>query len=104
MSASAFLPGLPSPSRAAARRLCSAPAISPFSAKRRQAACFVGERRRRIIVVLDQKETDRSEVTLDELIRLFSVLSHDLKSPIFSIDGFSELLVGDYADKLDAEG
>lgn len=38
------------------------------------------------------------------MIRLFSVLSHDLKSPIFSIDGFSELLVGDYSDKLDAEG
>ncbi|HEY8181620.1 MAG TPA: ATP-binding protein [Thermoanaerobaculia bacterium] len=38
------------------------------------------------------------------MIRLFSVLSHDLKSPIFSIDGFSELLVGDYTDKLDAEG
>lgn len=37
-------------------------------------------------------------------MRLFSVLSHDLKSPIFSIDGFSELLLGDYADKLDEEG
>jgi chemotaxis family two-component system sensor kinase Cph1 len=35
---------------------------------------------------------------------LFSVLSHDLKSPIFSIDGFSELLLGDYTEKLDAEG
>jgi signal transduction histidine kinase len=35
---------------------------------------------------------------------LFSVLSHDLKSPIFSIDGFSDLLLGDYSDKLDAEG
>lgn len=43
-------------------------------------------------------------MTRDELIRLFSVLSHDLKSPIFSIDGFSELLIGDYTDKLDAEG
>jgi signal transduction histidine kinase len=32
------------------------------------------------------------------------VLSHDLKSPIFSIDGFSDLLLGDYADKLDEEG
>jgi chemotaxis family two-component system sensor kinase Cph1 len=32
------------------------------------------------------------------------VLSHDLKSPIFSIDGFSELLLGDYTEKLDAEG
>jgi signal transduction histidine kinase len=32
------------------------------------------------------------------------VLSHDLKSPIFSIDGFSDLLLGDYSDKLDEEG
>jgi len=40
----------------------------------------------------------------EELIRFFSVLSHDLKSPIFSIDGFSELLIGDYNDKLDEEG
>ncbi len=37
-------------------------------------------------------------------MRLFSVLSHDLKSPIFSIDGFSDLLLGDYAEKLDEEG
>lgn len=40
----------------------------------------------------------------DELIRLFRLLSHDLKSPIFSIDGFSELLLADYADHLDEEG
>jgi light-regulated signal transduction histidine kinase (bacteriophytochrome) len=32
------------------------------------------------------------------------VLSHDLKSPIFAVDGFSELLVSDYSDKLDEEG
>jgi signal transduction histidine kinase len=32
------------------------------------------------------------------------VLSHDLKSPIFAVDGFSELLLGDYLDKLDEEG
>lgn len=38
------------------------------------------------------------------MTRLFSVLSHDLKSPIFSIDGFSDLLLGDYTDKLDEEG
>lgn len=40
----------------------------------------------------------------DELVRLFRVLSHDLKSPIFSIDGFSELLLADYGDLLDEEG
>lgn len=43
-------------------------------------------------------------LTIEELTRLFSVLSHDLKSPIFSIDGFSDLLLGDYKDKLDEEG
>lgn len=40
----------------------------------------------------------------EEMIRLFRLLSHDLKSPIFSIDGFSELLLADYADALDEEG
>jgi signal transduction histidine kinase len=40
----------------------------------------------------------------DELVRLFSVLSHDLKSPLFAIDGFSELLLADYAGKLNEEG
>jgi len=43
-------------------------------------------------------------LTIEELTRLFGVLSHDLKSPIFSIDGFSDLLLGDYTDKLDEEG
>ena len=43
-------------------------------------------------------------LTAEELTKLFSVLSHDLKSPIFSVDGFSELLMADYADKLDEEG
>lgn len=43
-------------------------------------------------------------LTIEELTRFFSVLSHDLKSPIFSIDGFSDLLLGDYIDRLDEEG
>jgi signal transduction histidine kinase len=38
------------------------------------------------------------------MLRFFSVLSHDLKSPIFSVDGFSDLLLADYQDKLDADG
>jgi chemotaxis family two-component system sensor kinase Cph1 len=38
------------------------------------------------------------------MLRFFSILSHDLKSPIFAIDGFSDLLLGDYIDKLDEEG
>jgi signal transduction histidine kinase len=47
---------------------------------------------------------DEQILTVDELTRLFSVLSHDLKSPIFSVDGFSELLLSDYTGKLDEEG
>ena len=46
----------------------------------------------------------RDQASVEELIRLFSVLSHDLKSPIFSIDGFSELLLSDYKDRLDDDG
>jgi len=50
--------------------------------------------------VIDQSDS----ATTDELRRFFSVLSHDLKSPIFSIDGFSELLLSDYKERLDEEG
>ncbi|HEX9164056.1 MAG TPA: HAMP domain-containing sensor histidine kinase [Thermoanaerobaculia bacterium] len=38
------------------------------------------------------------------MLRFFSVLSHDLKSPIFAVDGFSELLISDYLERLDEEG
>jgi signal transduction histidine kinase len=37
-------------------------------------------------------------------MRFFSILSHDLKSPIFAVDGFSELLLTDYLSRLDEEG
>lgn len=43
-------------------------------------------------------------ITNEELMKVFSVLAHDLKSPIFSIDGFSELLQSDYSDRLDDDG
>mgnify|MGYP000300618971 CR=1 FL=1 len=51
----------------------------------------------------DRDSVDRP-ATNEELIRLFGILSHDLKSPIFAIDGFSELLISDYVEKLDEEG
>jgi two-component system, chemotaxis family, sensor kinase Cph1 len=56
------------------------------------------------IPTLETQSTAGQVLTIDELTRLFGVLSHDLKSPIFSIDGFSDLLLGDYTDKLDEEG
>jgi signal transduction histidine kinase len=62
-------------------------------------ACYEAE-----ITTLQAERDAGQTLTIDELTRLFSVLSHDLKSPIFSIDGFSDLLLGDYHDKLDEEG
>lgn len=55
------------------------------------------------IEAVEQPAAERP-VTQEELIRFFSVLSHDLKSPIFAVDGFSDLLLSDYGDKLDEEG
>lgn len=52
----------------------------------------------------EQNQAVEQAVTTEELLRFFSVLSHDLKSPIFAVDGFSELLLSDYLDKLDEEG
>ena len=49
-------------------------------------------------------ENDDTVLPQEELVRLFSILSHDLKSPIFAVDGFSDLLISDYSDKLDEEG
>jgi signal transduction histidine kinase len=57
-----------------------------------------------VTAVTDAMTTADKPLTTEEMTRLFSVLSHDLKSPIFSIDGFSELLISDYSDKLDGDG
>jgi signal transduction histidine kinase len=56
------------------------------------------------ITTLEHSPAAEKPVTQDELVRFFSVLSHDLKSPIFAVDGFSELLLSDYLDKLDEDG
>lgn len=53
---------------------------------------------------LEQSIERDTPISQDELVRFFSVLSHDLKSPIFAVDGFSDLLLADYEAKLDEEG
>lgn len=53
---------------------------------------------------MEENITAETPISTDELTRYFNVLSHDLKSPIFAVDGFSELLLSDYQDKLDDEG
>lgn len=58
----------------------------------------------RSMATMEESRTTEKPVTNEELLRFFGVLSHDLKSPIFAVDGFSDLLISDYLDKLDDEG
>lgn len=49
-------------------------------------------------------ETSGSEVlSIEELRKIFSVLTHDLRSPLFAIDGFSTLLIDDIGKTLSEE-
>ena len=76
----------------------------PSEKKRRPERCTVAPSWRCRIDTLEQTPAAERPVTHEELVRFFSVLSHDLKSPIFAVDGFSDLLLSDYLEKLDDEG
>lgn len=53
---------------------------------------------------IERSQESHGPASQEELVHFFSVLAHDLKSPIFAVDGFSDLLLSDYHDKLDEEG
>jgi PAS domain S-box-containing protein len=59
-------------------------------------------------MVIDVTERKKAELALknanDELKAFIDTVSHDLKNPIISIEGFSKLLLRKYGDKLDDKG
>ena len=59
--------------------------------------------RTRIEEALNQKNLELAALN-DELKAFSYSVSHDLRSPLRSLDGFSLALLEDYSDKLDAEG
>lgn len=60
-------------------------------------------RERQLKQLLQQKLADLEEVN-HELEEFSYSVSHDLRTPLRAIDGFSAILAEDYADRLDPEG
>ena len=65
------------------------------------------ERLARLNSELEQRVTERTEalsLANQELEAFSYTVSHDLKAPLRGIDGYSQLLVEEYGDRLDEEG
>ncbi|MBI3071190.1 MAG: response regulator [Deltaproteobacteria bacterium] len=72
-------------------------------AKREIEARQIAEVREQLVLDLGQKNRDL-EAANKELETFSYSVSHDLRAPLHGIDGFSQLLLDDYAERLDEVG
>lgn len=63
-----------------------------------------GERKLLFSIVHDVNDRKMAEASNRELEAFAYSISHDLRAPLRAMDGFSRILLEDYADKLDQEG
>jgi len=72
-------------------------------AERKRAEREVEKHRRHLEDMVRERTAELTEA-IEELEAFAYSVSHDLRAPLRAIDGFSQMLVEDYGDKLDAEG